>query len=65
MDVWFETGTDAGKILEVFDCENQMEFSSLKKKSKVKNLELAVGWLLREDKIKVEKIDGNFVVSLK
>ena len=61
MDYWVETGNTAGKVYrEIEMAGGSITLSALKKKVKEKNVDYAIGWLLREDKITIVK-KGNSV----
>lgn len=61
------TGTVAGKIWKTLNKKGAMTASALVKTLTVKNndLMMALGWLLREDKLKVTKVANSTKYSLK
>lgn len=61
-------GASAGKVWQALDEKGQLSGKELKKAAKVKTdkeLYLALGWLLREDKIQTEEAEKDILVSLK
>lgn len=61
-------GTNAGAIWTVLSENGAMNTKDLKKVAKIKtdkDLYLAMGWLLREDKINVTEADKVITVELK
>ena len=61
-------GTNAGAILTALSENGAMNTKDLKKAAKIKtdkDLYLAMGWLLREDKINVTEADKVITVELK
>ena len=61
-------GANAGKIWQALNEKGPMSSKELKKAAKVKTdkeLYLALGWLLREDKVHTEEAEKDILVSLK
>ncbi|MCI6251081.1 MAG: winged helix-turn-helix domain-containing protein [Bacteroidales bacterium] len=61
-------GANAGKIWEALNEKGQLSVKELKKVAKIKTdkeLYLALGWLLREDKIQTEEAEKEVLISLK
>ena len=61
-------GANAGKIWEALNEKGQLSTKELKKVAKIKTdkeLFLALGWLLREDKVQTEEAEKDVLVSLK
>ena len=61
-------GANAGKIWEALNEKGQLSGKELKKVAKIntdKELYLALGWLLREDKIQTEEAEKEVLISLK
>ena len=61
-------GANAGKIWEALNEKGQLSGKELKKVAKIKTdkeLYLALGWLLREDKLTVAEAEKDILVSLK
>lgn len=61
-------GFIAGKIWTALDANGKLSGKELKKATKLKTdkeLYLGLGWLLREDKINVEEVEKDILVSLK
>lgn len=61
-------GANAGKIWEALNEKGQLSVKELKKVGKIKTdkeLYLALGWLLREDKIQTEEAEKEVLISLK
>ena len=61
-------GANAGKIWEALNEKGQLSSKELKKVAKIKTdkeLYLALGWLLREDKIQTEEAEKEVLISLK
>ena len=61
-------GTNAGAIWTALSENGAMDTKDLKKAAKIKtdkDLYLAMGWLLREDKINVTEADKVITVELK
>ena len=59
-----KAGELAGKVWEVLHTEGELSGKDLKAKSE-KDLYLALGWLLREDKLTVAEAEKDILVSLK
>lgn len=59
-------GINAGKVWTILDQNGKQNLKDIKKATKLtdKNLYAALGWLSREDKIKIEEEDKNIFVSL-
>lgn len=58
----------AGSIWEALSAQGELTGKALKKATAIKtdkDLYLALGWLLREDKLVVEEIEKDIVVKLK
>lgn len=63
-----KAGEIAGKIWQALNENGEMASKDLKKVTKVKSekeLFLGLGWLLREDKLSTEEVDGEIIVTLK
>ena len=62
-----KAGETAGKIWNVLNGTEGMPAKQLKKAIKLvdKDLYLGLGWLLREDKINAEEVEGDWFISLK
>ena len=63
-----KAGELAGKVWEVLHTEGELSRKDLKKAVKAKSekdLYLALGWLLREDKLTVAEAEKDILVSLK
>ncbi len=61
-------GTLAGAVWTALNENGAMNSKDLKKAAKIKtdkDLYLALGWLLREDKVEVEEADKVITVALK
>lgn len=61
-------GNNAGAIWTALNENGAMDTKALKKAAKIKtdkDLYLAMGWLIREDKLQVEEADKVITVSLK
>ena len=60
-------GSLAGKVWKILDKDGAMTASALTKALDVKNndLMMALGWLLREDKLDVTKVANSTKYSLK
>ncbi len=61
-------GANAGKIWEALNEKGRLSGKELKKVAKIKTdkeLYLALGWLLREDKIQTEEAEKEVLISLK
>ena len=61
-------GNTAGAIWTALNENGAMSTKDLKKAAKVKNdkdLYLAMGWLLREDKVQTEEAEKDVLVTLK
>ena len=61
-------GTLAGAVWTALNENGAMNSKDLKKAAKIKtdkDLYLALGWLLREDKVEVEEADKAITVALK
>ncbi len=61
-----KAGETAGKIWNALNGTEGMAVKQLKKRTKLidKDLYLGFGWLLRENKIAVETVDGDLFVKL-
>lgn len=61
-----KAGETAGKIWNVLNGTNGQTVKQIKKATKLidKDLYLGLGWLLREDKISVEEVEGELFVKL-
>lgn len=61
-----EIGLNAGKIWQILSDNARWSYSSLKRKSGLKDKELgaAIGWLAREDKIELHEVDDELYISL-
>lgn len=62
-----KAGETAGKIWNALNSTEGMPAKQLKKATKLvdKDLYLGLGWLLREDKINAEEVEGDWFISLK
>lgn len=63
-----KAGELAGKIWDALNQGGELSSKELKKAIKVradKDLYLAIGWLLREDKLQVTEIEKDILISLK
>lgn len=63
-----KAGELAGKIWEALNEAGELSGKDLKKATKVradKDLYLALGWLLREDKLVIKEADKDILISLK
>lgn len=63
-----KAGELAGKIWEALNEAGELRGKDLKKATKVradKDLYLALGWLLREDKLVIKEADKDILISLK
>lgn len=63
-----KAGQFAGKIWEALNESGQLTGKDLKKATKIradKDLYLGLGWLLREDKLAIEEVEKDILVSLK
>ena len=63
-----KVGEIAGKIWTALNENGAMTGKDLKKATKVKcdkDLDLGLGWLLREDKLVIEEVEKDVEVSLK
>ena len=63
-----KAGALAGKIWEALNAQGKLTGKDLKKATKIradKDLYLALGWLLREDKLVIEEVEKDVEVSLK
>ena len=62
-----KAGENAGKIWVALDGTDGLTAKQLKKSTKLidKTLYLGLGWLLREDKIVADDVDGELFVHLK
>ena len=62
-----KAGETAGKIWNALNGTEGMSAKQLKKATKLvdKDLYLGLGWLLREDKINAEEVEGDWFISLK
>lgn len=61
-------GANAGAIWTALNANGAMNTKDLKKAAKIKtdkDLYLAMGWLIREDKLNVEEADKVITLSLK
>lgn len=61
-----KAGSIAGQIWNVLNETEGMTAKQLKKAAKLidKDLFLGLGWLLREDKVSVEEVEGDFFIKL-
>ena len=62
-----KVGTIAGQVWTALNENGALNTKDLKKAAKVKTdkeLFLALGWLLREDKVNVTEVEKDFVVAL-
>lgn len=65
--MWKEkAGETAGKIWVALDGTEGMTAKELKKETKLidKDLFLGLGWLLREEKVSIEEIEGELLIKL-
>ncbi len=63
-----KVGTLAGAVWSALNENGMMTAKDLKRAAKIKtdkDLYLAMGWLLREDKINVEESEKNLTLALK
>ncbi len=61
-------GMFAGDIWETLSQNGELEVKELKKAAKLKtdkDLYMALGWLLREDKLVITEVEKSFKVALK
>jgi hypothetical protein len=58
-------GSNAGLVWSVLESK-ELNVKTVKKTTKLseKDLNLALGWLAREGKIKINEVEGEFFVSL-
>lgn len=61
-----KAGETAGKIWNTLNGTEGLTVKQIKKATKLidKDLYLGLGWLLREDKISTEEVDGELFVKL-
>lgn len=61
-----KAGETAGKIWNALNGTEGLTAKQLKKATKLidKDLFLGLGWLLREDKISAEEVDGEWFIKL-
>ena len=61
-----QAGENAGKIWNALNGTDGLTAKQIKKATKLidKTLYLGIGWLLREDKITTEEVDGELFVKL-
>ncbi len=61
-----KAGETAGKIWNVLNGTDGMSLKQVKKAAKLldKDLYLGLGWLLREDKVSIEEVEGDQIVKL-
>ncbi len=61
-----KAGENAGKIWKTLDGTQGLTVKQVKKATKLidKDLYLGFGWLLREDKISVEEVEGELFAKL-
>ena len=61
-----KAGVVAGQIWETLNGTEGLNAKQLKKATKLvdKDLFLGLGWLLREDKISVEEVEGELFIKL-
>ena len=61
-----KAGVIAGQIWEALNGTEGLNAKQLKKATKLvdKDLFLGLGWLLREDKISVEEVEGELFIKL-
>lgn len=61
-----EAGATAGKIWNALNGTEGLTAKQIKKATKLidKDLYLGLGWLLREDKISTEEVEGELFVKL-
>lgn len=61
-----KAGVVAGQIWEALNGTEGMNAKQLKKATKLvdKDLFLGLGWLLREDKVSVEEVEGELFIKL-
>lgn len=65
MDLWGEIGATAGTIYTSFNGNGPTTVSAIKKKVKANaNAELAIGWLAREGKARIEKKGKSYTVEI-
>ncbi len=63
-----KAGELAGKVWEALNESGELTGKALKKAIKVraeKDLYLALGWLLREDKVAIKEVEKDILVALK
>lgn len=67
MDIKYEVGTTAGKVWHVLDDEGPQTLVQIKKKvdGASELVTLALGWLVREDKVEITEEKRSFRVQLK
>ena len=68
MDIWGEVGGAAGKVYTALEGESKpMTLAAVKKKTKLGDsmLNMALGWLAREDKVVLEKVKSSIKVKVK
>jgi DNA-binding transcriptional regulator GbsR (MarR family) len=68
MDIWGEIGGAAGKVFTALEAESKpMTIAAIKKKTKLSDgmLNLALGWLAREDKVVLDKKQSSLKVKIK
>ena len=66
--MWTQTiGQNAGALWKILNAKKEMNLSALKKQAKLddKQIYLALGWLAREGKIKLEMQGRQSKISLK
>ncbi len=61
-----QIGDTAGAVWEVLSCRGPLPFAALLEESNVPQslFFMAIGWLSREDKLRFEPADGDYVVRL-
>ena len=61
-----KAGETAGKIWSALNETDGLTAKQIKKATKLvdKDLFLGLGWLLREDKVSVEEVEGEFFIKL-
>ncbi len=65
MDLWGEIGSTAGSIYTSFHGNGPTSMAAIKKKVKTNaSTELAIGWLAREGKARVEKRGKSLTVEI-
>ncbi|MFH1721610.1 MAG: winged helix-turn-helix domain-containing protein [Candidatus Altiarchaeota archaeon] len=65
MDLWGEIGTTAGEIYTKFAGKKATDIASIKKKIKSKvGVEIAIGWLAREGKARLQKKGAKLSVEI-